>query len=147
MPIIRFSTNVKQGFQRVVNGFDRELFTALKPPLLQLKVMRFDGCKKGDRVELFMKIGPVKQLWHSLITEDQATNEYWYFIDKGVLLPYPLTYWKHKHAVIAIDGRSKIIDEIKFKTGFILTDIIMYPIIFSMFWLRKPIYRRYFSHV
>lgn len=138
-------TKVEQSFETVVSGFDRDLFQALKPPLMQLTLKRFDGCKKGDTVHLQMGIGPIRQEWISLITYDHLTESQFKFIDKGTLLPPPLKEWAHQHIVNAmVDGGSEIIDHIDYSTGKKWLDILIYPAMYLLFWLRKPVYRKYF---
>lgn len=142
---IYLCTVVEQSFDRVAQGFDRELFQALKPPLMQLTLKQFDGCKKGDTVHLQMGIGPIKQEWISLITYDHLTENQFKFIDEGTVLPPPLKEWKHQHIVNALEvGGSDIIDLIDYSTGKKWLDVLIYPAMYLLFWLRKPIYRKYF---
>lgn len=55
MEKLYFECPVKEPVETVKQGFNEELFKALKPPIIDLIVERFDGCKKGDEVHL--KIG------------------------------------------------------------------------------------------
>ncbi len=143
---IEIETLVNGNYKQVSKRFDKELFLALKPPLVQLDLKVFDGCEKGDRVEMELGILGVKQVWKSLITEHGLSEEKSYFVDEGVLLPPPLRKWKHHHILENVnDTQTKIIDDIQFSTGFALLDLIIYPVMYAQFWYRKPIYKRIFQ--
>jgi ligand-binding SRPBCC domain-containing protein len=137
------TTHVKESFKVVFSRFDLNLFKALKPPLMPLKVERFDGCKVNDEVHL--NLGFTR--WVSLITESVETEEYSYFVDEGQKLPFPLTYWRHKHLIKKAGPYSLIIDDIEFKTILSPFDGCFYPILWCMFKLRGPVYQHYFGAV
>lgn len=142
-----FRTQVEQSFDYVSSRFDKDLFESLKPPVMSLEVVRFDGCQTGDMVELRMGLGPFKQDWHSEITYHDFTDNRFVFHDKGVLLPPPLKFWLHKHIVLSEENSSEtlIIDDIEFKSGFKLLDYLIYPFMYLLFALRKPVYKQYFA--
>jgi ligand-binding SRPBCC domain-containing protein len=143
---ILIQTHLNQSYDDVFKGFDLKLFKALKPPLLGLEVSRFDGCKKGDEVHLKIKIGPLSQDWISHITDHGDNESEHYFIDEGQLLPPPLKYWKHRHRIIKTGENSCVIhDDIEFSANNIILDVLMYPVLYFQFWLRKPIYKKYFK--
>ena len=143
---IKIETLVNGNYKQVSARFDEELFLALKPPLVQLDLKVFDGCEKGDRVEMELGILGVKQAWKSLITEHGISNDKSYFVDEGIVLPPPLKSWKHHHILENVgDTRTKIVDDIQFSTGFSLLDYLIYPVMYLQFWYRKPIYKRYFQ--
>lgn len=140
---IYHSTLVRCEFESAILKFDQILFEKLSPPLINLKVNRFDGCKKHDEIHLEMNfLGHVTR-WVSVITADAHLENEFYFIDEGKDLPAPLKYWKHTHIVKKISkDQSMIIDEIEyFANNSFLTKII-YPALYTMFYLRKPIYIR-----
>jgi len=143
---IYLQTPVLKSFAHVVEGFDSDLFKALKPPLMHLTLKQFDGCKTGDVVHLQMGLGPIKQEWISLITYDHLTETQFKFVDEGTQLPPPLKTWTHQHIVNALnDGGCEIIDHIDFSTGMKWLDMVIYPAMYFLFWLRKPVYRKYFQ--
>ena len=143
---IYFETGVDAPFQRVAEGFDEDLFRALKPPIMHLDVLRFDGCHKGDVVELSMGLGPLRQSWVSHITYDHTTADDMVFIDEGHKLPPPLRSWHHTHKVIRQSStQTTIVDDIRYSTGFKVLDALIYPVMYLMFIGRKPIYKRYFK--
>jgi len=138
-------TKVNGNYLKVMEGFDRKLFEALKPKGAKMEIIRFTGSKTGDIVELkFLR--PIKSTWISTITSHDSDEKQTYFIDEGVQLPFPLKTWKHKHIVEHIDDEnSYIIDVISFSSGLKLLDILMYlPLVLS-FYPRKRVYRSYFS--
>ncbi len=144
---IRLSTKVEQDYLSVYHGFDKELFKALKPPLLPLELLRFDGSRKGDEVHIKLGKGWLAQDWHALITEDNIGKEEAYFIDKGIKLPFFLKNWEHRHRVMKTGNGATIIDDITYKTPTLLTDYLMYPVMWLQFAARKPVYRRIFKKV
>lgn len=139
---ILIKTPIARDYQSVFKLFDLKLFKALKPPLIKLVVERFDGCKKGDEVHLNVS----GKRWVSHITEYVENEDEIYFIDVGVIIPTPLTSWKHIHRIERTGLNScNVVDEIYFSTGNQLLDKLVYPAITAMFLLRKPVYKRELS--
>jgi ligand-binding SRPBCC domain-containing protein len=139
---ILIKTDIPRNFLEVFARFDLNLFKKLAPPLVRLEVLRFDGCKKGDEVHLKVS----GKLWISHITADYQDDSQIYFVDMGYQIPYPLTYWKHVHRVESTGEKSsQVIDDIEFSTGNALTDRLIYPGIYVMFLLRKPVYKKELS--
>jgi ligand-binding SRPBCC domain-containing protein len=143
---IIIKTHVEQDFKKVFQAFDINLFMKLKPPLVGLNVIRFDGCKKGDKVQIEIRFLWFKQRWHSDITENHENEKSSYFIDKGRLLPWPLKKWKHVHKIEKSVENSIIIDDICYNTGNKLLDILIFPALFLQFYYRKPVYKFYFRN-
>ena len=143
----KISTKVKQDYETVFAGFDVHLFKELKPPLVGLEVLRFDGCKTGDEVHVKINTFGVKQLWKSLITANFKDAKSIYFVDEGSLLPRPLKYWKHKHEIAKFIENSIIIDNITYRTGNVLLDLLIFPLFYMQFYFRKGIYKRYFREI
>ncbi len=141
---LRITTKVEQDFRKVFSRFDLSLFNKLKPPLVSFKVIRFDGCKRGDKVELEIGMLWKKQFWRAVIVDDFDSECMIYFTDTGEILPKPLTYWKHKHIIEKCVDSSKIIDDICYETGSKIVNFLLYPLIFMQFFYRKPIYKSYF---
>lgn len=141
---IVIATLVNQGYQSVARGFDQHLFEQLNPPFPPVKLLRFDGSKKGDVVALELDFFLFKQTWESQITENGKTTKEWYFVDEGVKLPFFLSYWQHRHQVVQVGTHAKIIDNITFKTPFFLLDYLFYPVMWLQFLYRKPVYKRVF---
>jgi ligand-binding SRPBCC domain-containing protein len=140
------TTNVDAHYLAIAERFDLKLFEALAPPFPKVKVLRFDGCHKNSEVHIEMNLFVIKQQWHAVVIEQGESADEWYFIDQGKILPAPLKFWKHRHRILRqTNEKSHIIDEIEYKTGFLLLDYLMYPFFYAQFAARKPIYRKYFS--
>lgn len=141
---IIISTYVTQAYEKVTEGFGRELLTALNPPFPPVKLLRYDGNKRGDEVYLQLNFLLFKQVWKSRITEDYKDEGKSYFIDEGIKLPFFLSHWRHKHLIIKKDGGTIITDDISFRTPFFVLDLLIFPIMYLQFLYRKPIYKKYF---
>lgn len=136
------STPIDRNFREVFKRFDLKLFEALKPPVVNLKVERFDGCKKGDEVHLKV----AGQRWVSHITEDFESDDEIYFVDRGVIIPPPLSHWLHIHRVVRTgENTCAVVDDIEYSTGNKLTDKLIYPALYAMFAMRRAIYKRELS--
>ncbi|MPR36160.1 SRPBCC family protein [Salmonirosea aquatica] len=130
----------------VWEGFDEALFKKLSPPFPPVRLVRFDGSYTGDLVALELNFFLFKQTWISRIADQQETGDEIYFIDEGIKLPFFLAFWRHKHRLLRQkSGGTLIADEIEYRTPFLLTDYLMYPLLYAQFAYRQPIYKRIFS--
>ncbi len=142
---ITIETLVNQDYLQVKEGFNETLFKKLSPPFPPVKLLRFDGSTKGDLVTLELNFIFFKQKWTSEIMEDQTTDKEFYFIDKGIELPFFLKKWTHKHRIVK-DGENSIIrDEIDYQAPFWILTWLLYPAMLLQFAYRKPIYKKIFS--
>lgn len=132
---------------QVWTGFTRELFLALAPPFPPFQLLRFDGCHRGDEVQIQMGVGPLSTRWDSLITDHgTAPDGTYYFVDEGQLLPAPLRYWQHRHLMQpAPDGGCFIVEDIEYRTASPLLDRLLWPVMWAQFVWRRPIYQRIFG--
>lgn len=142
---ILVKTNVKSTWQDVKNGFDEDLFLQLNPPLPKVRLLRFDGCRKGDTVKMELNFLLWKDIWQSDITSDQLSKDGFMFIDEGSTLPMPFMYWRHEHIVEKHGNGAQIIDRITYKSRNQVFDLILFPFLFLQFLYRKPIYKRVFG--
>lgn len=143
---ITIATKVGQSLSDVKLGFDKDLFSALSPPFPPVKLLRFDGSKKGDIVSLELDFFLFKQVWTSEITEDNHQEHEFYFVDKGVKLPFFLGAWEHKHRIIHLgNSQTEIRDEISFQGSWKVLTPLLYPVLYLQFLYRKPIYKRIFA--
>jgi ligand-binding SRPBCC domain-containing protein len=142
---LRIRTSVHQSYQQVWAGFDRNLFLLLNPPFPPVKVLRFDGCHKGDEVHLELNFLLFRQVWKSNIVDQQMDAEEIYFVDEGFQLPFFLKYWRHRHRILRRGNQAEIVDDISFRTPFFLFDYLLYPVMYLQFAYRKPIYRKVFG--
>ncbi len=142
---ITIETLVNQDYLQVKEGFNETLFKKLSPPFPPVKLLRFDGSTKGNLVTLELNFIFFKQKWTSEIMEDQTTDKEFYFIDKGIELPFFLKKWTHKHRIVK-DGENSIIrDEIDYQAPFWILTWLLYPAMLLQFAYRKPIYKKIFS--
>lgn len=142
---IQIETPVEQGYLDVKSGFNESLFKKLSPPFPPVKLLRFDGSSKGDLVTLELDFIFFKQKWTSEITEDSTTDLEFFFVDRGVDLPFFLKKWTHKHRVISSGIGSIIRDEIEFEAPFGIMNFFLFPVLWLQFAYRKPIYRKLFK--
>ncbi len=142
---ITLRTQVNQDYKTVYARFDKDLFVALKPPLMPLQLKRFDGSKTGDEVHIRLGMWRLAQDWNARIVEDGINDEEAYFIDEGIKLPFFLKTWQHRHRILRNDSGAIIIDDIHYTTPTRLTDYLLYPVMWLQFAARKPVYRRYFK--
>ena len=140
-------TSVLQAPVEVMAGFTRALFVALAPPFPKLRVLRFDGCRTGDKVEIELDTVVKSLSWTSLIVDDGVRSDgTYFFIDEGQVLPPPLRYWRHHHRIEPDPkGGSVIVDDLEYRTASRLLDVLLYPVMWAQFAWRKPIYRRWFK--
>ncbi|GMQ31490.1 hypothetical protein [Algoriphagus confluentis] len=141
---LTIETAVEQGYLDVKRGFDESLFKKLSPPFPPVKLLRFDGSEKGNLVSLELNFLLFKQKWTSEITEDKTTDFEFFFVDKGIELPFFLKKWTHKHRVISRGIGSIIRDEITYEAPFGLMTWLLYPALWLQFAYRKPIYKKIF---
>ena len=139
-------TAVAQPPAQVMAGFTRELFIALAPPFPKLRLLRFDGCRTDDQVEIELDTLVKRLPWTSLIVDDgQLADGTLFFVDEGQTLPPPLRYWRHRHLIQpGPQGGSIIVDDLEYRTATPALDALLYPAIWAQFAWRKPIYRRWF---
>jgi ligand-binding SRPBCC domain-containing protein len=141
---LHLQTAVASSYLEVKEGFTESLFAKLAPPFPPVKVLRFDGCKAGDTVDLELNFIFFKQKWTSKITEDHCDAVEFCFVDEGIVLPFFLGKWRHCHRILAQPTGSIISDEIEFEGAFSWMTPLLYPVLWLQFWYRKPIYRRIF---
>lgn len=143
---IVIETTVAENYIRVMERFDKTLFTALTPPGATVNIVRFEGSQKGNIVHIQLSLkGYFAQEWISEITDMGETAERVWFTDEGKVLPFFLSYWKHQHIVKNNTSHAVIVDWIEFRTPFRVMDFLLYPIMYLQFYYRKPIYRRFFG--
>lgn len=143
---ILFETHIQRPFQEVRDGFNQQLFNELKPPGAKVDVLRFDGCKTGDEIHLDLHVLTSTKRWVSLITDDKTTDEGWYFVDEGKLLPWPLSSWRHVHRVQKLNDTScKIIDDIHYQCSPEYITPFVAPVLWLAFSIRPYRYKQYFG--
>jgi len=141
-----FETKIERSYLEIKSRFNLELFLALKPPLVNLSVKRFDGCSPGNEVHVELNTMGKRQDWVSVITRELQDNKEWSFMDEGKIMPWPFALWKHHHRVVSLDEKSsKIVDDITFECAPRWMDVLLYPVMWSVFSIRPIRYRKYFQ--
>lgn len=140
-------TAVAQPPAQVMAGFTRELFVALAPPFPRLRVLRFDGCRTGDQVEIELDTVVKRLPWTSLIVDHgELPDGTLFFVDEGQVLPPPLRFWRHRHLIQpGPNGGSIIVDDLEYRSGSRVLDVLLRPAMWAQFAWRRPIYRRWFG--
>ena len=146
---VTLRTAVAQPPALVMAGFTRALFKALAPPFPRLRVLRFDGCRVGDHVDIELDTLVTRLSWTALIVEAGVRPDgTHYFVDEGQTLPPPLRSWRHRHLIEpGPQGGSVIVDALEYRTASPLLDALLYPAMWAQFAWRKPIYRRWFRKI
>lgn len=140
-------TRVERNHKEVFSEFNQALFEKLSPPLLSVKIDRFDGTKIGDEVHLKISLYDMLNMkWVSLITKNEMSENECYFVDEGKVLPAPLVNWHHAHRIQRIhDHASYIVDDIDYSSGNEFIDRLIYPTMYAVFYFRKAIYQSHFN--
>lgn len=146
MTQLRVATQVKASLDEVRAAFTQELFTALNPPFPPVKLMRYDGNKPDDLVQLILGTGWLKQRWTSKITHTEASSTHWLFIDKGIELPFFLRFWEHSHEVYDKGNYRVITDYIQLEGPWWLPDFLLKLLFTGLMLYRRPIYRHFFGN-
>ncbi|MDN4166801.1 hypothetical protein QWY31_14915 [Cytophagales bacterium LB-30] len=141
---ISISTVVDASLSDCIHGFTEDLFLKLNPPFPPVKILRFDGCQGGDWVKLELNFLLFRQEWHSYIPHHTQSEQHFEFVDEGKVLPFFLKHWQHRHRLEKSENDTTITDAIHFSSGFVLFDVLLYPVLYLQFLYRKPIYKKHF---
>lgn len=128
----------------VYSGFSVNLFRALNPPGITCDIIRFDGSTAGDKVHFILYIAGIRREWKGEIIHSEITDDKIEFTDTGVVLPFPLSTWKHTHIIEKSETGCSITDDIRFTTR-IVPAILLYPLLYFQFMYRRPVYQRFFG--
>jgi len=146
MKSFKINTKVHGQAKEIFDRFDRELLIKTTPPLVNLEVNRFDGTKIGDEAHVVCSIFGTYQYWINRVVDNQQKEGEVYFVDKAIEMPEPFTYWKHTHKITQVkDHTCLITDEIVYSTHNKILNLMIFPIIYFIFYYRRPIYMDTFS--
>jgi ligand-binding SRPBCC domain-containing protein len=139
-------TAVQGSPRSVFARFNRTLFMALAPPGVRLHLYQFDEpIAVGGVVHLEVKFfGLIRQEWYNRITAVELTDTQCAFVDEGERLPAPLRGWRHHHIIRQGSQGTEIVDDITYHASNGLLSLLMLPAVYLQFWIRKPVYRRFF---
>jgi ligand-binding SRPBCC domain-containing protein len=145
---IQIRTKIDADFETVVRHFDKQLLTEVSPAFPPTRLLRYDGNQPGSEVHVELNFMLFRQVWKSRIISFQKNDQRMIFIDEGIEFPFFLAYWHHEHIVEKCDETtSQIVDDIHFRTPFLLTDYLMYPLMYFQFWGRKSKYQKFFRRL
>ncbi|MFA8300519.1 MAG: hypothetical protein ACEPOV_10180 [Hyphomicrobiales bacterium] len=140
---LQISTLIQGNYMDIYKAFDKNLFNFLNPIKSLVTVKKFEGTSTGNRFHLKF---PLSQDWKGIITETKETDNYCYFTDEGLNLPFGLIQWRHRHWIIRLDdNESSITEDISFKCSSIFLNAIMYPFFWAVMYFRRFYYKRYFK--
>lgn len=146
---MKFTINCKvfQNKEVVWSQFNESLLKKLSPPFPGFEILYYEGQKRGDKLAFELDFIFFKQKWESIILEDYLSEKENYFIDSdNGSLPMGLKKWYHKHRIIKIDNDYTLIkDEISFSTNSTILDSLIFPLVYSQFLLRIPLYKKAFK--
>jgi ligand-binding SRPBCC domain-containing protein len=140
-----FDCAVPAAFEKVISGFDINLFRVLCPAFPKVRIIRFDGIAEGDLVELSLDLFLVKWQWSGKVISFNQTEDELRFVDSGLKLPPFLGSWRHTHIVKRSGSGSFIIDEISFSPAPGWPAFLVKWMIRMQMQPRKKIYRKYFA--
>ena len=112
--------------------FNEDLFRALKPPVMNLQVERFDGCQTNHEVHLKMDVfGLMNQKWISLITDHGESFEECFFVDDQLQYKTSLIFKIHSIRKTCMEKK-----QISFRYKLIASILIVstIPLIVSAFY-------------
>ncbi len=132
--------------EAVLAGFTNTLFLRLAPPFPKLKLLRYDGCDRGNEIHIQLNFFLYKSIWVSIVTENGTTANEFYFIDEGSIFPAPIKSWKHRHTIRQIGVLVEIEDNVTYSCGSKGLDILLYIPFCLLMLYRKPIYKNFFMH-
>lgn len=138
-------TVIKAPFDKAHSGFNRDLFEFLLPPFKMAEVNKYEGQNPGDIIDLRFRI-PFIGSWSVIIKEKWLSHREYGFIDRGLRVPFGISYWQHIHRVVArTPDSSFIIDDIEYETQWKLLDYLLYIPLFLAFFPRKSQYKKYYK--
>lgn len=132
--------------EKVFSCFDENLFKALNPWFMPMKVELFEGCLPGNRVVVKLGSRLVNARWVSEITSLNKNENEICFTDIGIELPFPLKKWEHHHRIIKTgQNQCRIVDEITYFTSQRWLDPMIKPVMLLQFGVRKKAYSDYLT--
>ena len=100
-------------FGKIVSSFNNIKIVNFLTQLQPIQIIKWDGIEDG-------KVAHFK-LWFFGWKDFEVIHSDYYldenelsFIDNGSVLPFGLTFWRHKHSVVNKNGYVTIIDSLKF---------------------------------
>ncbi|MFO7978298.1 MAG: hypothetical protein R6U64_06520 [Bacteroidales bacterium] len=141
---IILKTTIKRDFQTVVSGFNKELFEYLIGYYPLVKLRRYDGQEHGDMVHFNFGWSGTNE-WKVVVKDSELTSKNYWFIHRGLTMPFGLDFWQHMHRVVAL-GKNKtaIIDYIQFESKWKWLNPLNFVFLYLVLFPQKLFYRRYY---
>ncbi|TVQ12265.1 MAG: hypothetical protein EA361_11325 [Bacteroidetes bacterium] len=115
------------------------------PPFSLASLERYDGQNPGDLIDLKFNI-PFLGHWTVIIKEAWLSHREYGFVDRGLRVPFGISYWQHIHRVVARNNHSCfIIDDIEYETSWKFLDYLLYLPLMTIFYPRKFQYRKFYK--
>lgn len=138
---------VDSSLETIKQSFNRKLFTALKPPFVSLRILRYDGNSVGNEIHLQVNSMFIVQKWVSVISKEWENDIEWGFEDIGKVLPFFLKSWKHKHIVRKSEKGSVIVEDVTFEPKQKWMTVFVRFFVYLQFKPRPKVYRRWFNNL
>jgi ligand-binding SRPBCC domain-containing protein len=142
---LHLKTTVNANYEFVWQNFNQSLFERLSPPFPKAVLKKYDGNGIGDQVDIELDFIFFKNRWLSEITENEQMLDGYFFRDVGVVLPFFLGKWSHKHIIAKSGKGTEIRDEVEFEAPINALSFLLYPAILGQFLWRIPIYKKVFK--
>lgn len=140
MKSLVINTIVNASIEEILEGFNAKTMQEATPPFINLEVSRFDGNKVADQTHLITSILGHYQSWIIEVTQTKKLQNGLIIRTEGMELPFPFEMWIHTYHMKELgDGKTKITDNIKYKTQNFLFDLLIYPLIYFTMYYRKPV--------
>ncbi len=144
---IRLVTTIEKPLAIVHKNFNESLFKFLLPPFNLAGIERYEGQNPGDIIEIRFNL-PFIPNWKVIIKESWLHNKEYGFIDRGLKVPFGITFWKHIHRVVAKGEKSSfIIDDIEYESNSNWLNYILFLFLLLMFYPRKFLYKKYYKEL
>lgn len=141
---LTFTCPLPANYQVVKSGFNIRLFEALCPPFPEIRILRFDGVRNGDLVQLELNFFLFKWQWWGVVIHEEESESHFLFVDSGEKLPPFLSSWTHEHRIAKTANGCSITDEIRFSAGKWWPDALVRLMVILQMKPRRSIYRKYF---
>lgn len=110
--------------------------------LQPVRVIRWDGTYDGAKAH--MKFWFL--FWNDFQVEhknNKSSDIEFSFEDHGLILPFSLNSWKHKHVVKKDHNDIIILDNIEFEFNIYILGLFIYPILVFPILIRRVLYRTF----
>ncbi|WP_158735486.1 hypothetical protein [Alteribacillus sp. YIM 98480] len=126
-----YQTIVKADVERVWELFQNPKYLEVLTAFPKINVLSGEHTAQNEVIHLSIDIGIQKMDWAAEIVE---VKHPYLFVDKGIQMPFPFTYWKHEHSFQNWGEFTGITDRVNFSCK--LPAFLMKSILKKMFQAR-----------